>query len=58
MFRLARANRRRIKRLYIYHWKQPVTTNRFDAGLVNRRGRARPAYHTVRRHLRSSTFNP
>jgi hypothetical protein len=58
MFRLARANRRRIKRLYVYHWKQPLSTNRFDAGLVDRRGRARPAYHTVRRHLRSRTFNP
>jgi hypothetical protein len=57
MFRLAARNRRRIKRLYIYNWKQPQS-GRFDAGLVDRRGRPRPAYHTVKRHLRTSTFNP
>ena len=42
MFALAKRYRSRIKRLYIYHWKQSSTDNRFDAGLLAataRRGR-------------------
>jgi hypothetical protein len=58
MFSLAKRYRSRIKRLYIYNWKQPAGSNRFDAGLVRRNGTARPAYQTVRRNLRTSTFNP
>ena len=58
MFALARRYRGRIKRLYIYHWKQPALDNRFDAGLVRKSGAARPAYRTVRRQLRTSVFNP
>jgi hypothetical protein len=58
MFSLARRYRGRIKRLYIYHWKQPGADNRFDAGLVRRSGRARPAYRTVRKQLRTRVFNP
>ena len=50
--------RGRIKRLYIYNWKQPGGRNRFDAGLIDNRGRARPAYHTVKRNLAGSRFNP
>jgi hypothetical protein len=58
MFSLARRYRTRIKRLYIYHWKQSASDNRFDAGLVRRNGSARPAYGTVRKQLRTRTFNP
>jgi hypothetical protein len=58
MFALAKRYRGRIKRLYIYHWKQSGASNRFDAGLVRRSGAARPAYNTVRRMLRTRTFNP
>jgi hypothetical protein len=58
MFALAKRYRGRIKRLYIYHWKQSSTDNRFDAGLVRRDGSARPAYATVRSQLRTRTFNP
>jgi hypothetical protein len=58
MFDLAKRYRSRIKRLYIYHWKQPDPSNRFDAGLVRRDGRARPAYTTVRNQLATRTFNP
>ena len=58
MFRLAKKYRSRIKRLYIYNWRQPTRSNRFDAGLVRRSGKARPGYKTVRRTLRTSTFNP
>jgi len=58
MFELAKGYRKRIKRLYIYHWKQASGDNRFDAGLLRSDGTARPAYTTVRRQLRTSTFNP
>jgi hypothetical protein len=58
MFALAKRYRSRIKRLYIYHWKQSASDNRFDAGLVRRNGTARPAYFTVRNALATSTFNP
>jgi hypothetical protein len=58
MFALAKRYRSRIKRLYIYHWKQSGTDNRFDAGLVRRSGTARPAYRTVRSQLRTRIFNP
>jgi hypothetical protein len=58
MFELAKRYRGRIKRLYIYHWQQSSSNNRFDAGLVRRDGTARPAYGTVRRQLRTRIFNP
>jgi hypothetical protein len=58
MFALAKRYRKRIKRLYIYHWKQPGGNNRFDAGLVRLNGTPRPAYTTVRNQLRTRTFNP
>jgi hypothetical protein len=60
MFSLAKRYRSRIKRLYIYNWfGEPRTGgNRFDAGLINPSGSPRPAYNTVRRTLRTSTFNP
>ena len=58
MFALAKRYRSRIKRLYIYHWKQPGAGNRFDAGLIRRNGTARPAYNTVLRQLATRAFNP
>jgi hypothetical protein len=58
MFELAKRYRSRIKRLYIYQWKQSGRDNRFDAGLVDRDGTARPAYATVRKQLRTRIFNP
>ena len=57
MFALASRYRGRIKRLYIYHWKQ-ARGNRFDAGLIRATGVARPAYRTVRRQLATRVFNP
>ena len=56
MFRLARSNRR-IKRLYIYNWRQPFGTHRFDAGLITSKGKARPGYKTVKKTLATSKFN-
>lgn len=58
MFELAKRYRSRIKRLYIYHWRQSATDNRFDAGLLDRDGNARSAYFTVRDQLATRTFNP
>jgi hypothetical protein len=58
MFALAKQYRSRIKRLYIYQWKQSSTDNRFDAGLVRRNGTPRPAYFTVRSQLDTSIFKP
>jgi Glycosyl hydrolase catalytic core len=58
MFALAKRYRSRIKRLYIYNWKQPDLSNRFDAGLIRRDGTKRPAYDTVRNQLATRTFNP
>jgi hypothetical protein len=51
MFKLARSSRR-IKRLYIYSWLGEQRGARFDAGLVNPDGSARPAYHVVRRAIK------
>ena len=58
MFSLAKKYRSRIKRLYIYNWRRPCrpTTRRFDAGLLNADGEARPGYKTVKRYLGSRTL--
>jgi hypothetical protein len=58
MFRLARRYRRRITRLYVYHWQAPSPTSRFDAGLVRPDGTPRPAYFTVKRQLGTRFFGP
>jgi hypothetical protein len=58
MFALAKRYRSRIKRLYIYHWKQPSEDARFDAGLIRSNGTPRPAYTTVKRQLATRAFNP
>ena len=58
MFELAKRYRGRIKRLYIYHWQQSASDNRFDAGLLRSDGTARPAYFTVRNRLATRLFNP
>lgn len=52
MFRLAKSNRRRIKRLYIYHWRAPSAGARFDAGLLRNDGTERPAYRTLLKTLK------
>jgi hypothetical protein len=57
MFKLARSSGR-IKRLYIYNWRQPASKNaRFDAGLVDKKSKARPGYKTVKKTLAGSKFN-
>jgi hypothetical protein len=51
MFRLARRYSR-IKRIYNYRWFGEPRTARFDAGLVNPDGSARPALRQFRRSIR------
>ena len=58
MFSLAKRYRSRVGQLFIYNWWGQRRPNRFDAGLVSPTGKPRPAYRTVRRYLRTSTFNP
>ena len=54
MFRLTRAFRRDIKRLYIYNYTGAGCGKsvRFDAGLTRPNGKPRPAYRVVKRTLR------
>jgi hypothetical protein len=52
MFALARRDRGRIGRLYVYQWSIDFSGNRFDAGLVRADGRARPGYYVVKHHRR------
>jgi hypothetical protein len=50
MFKIADSNSR-IKRLYIFQWSGSTRRARFDAGLTNLDGTARPGYRVVRDHL-------
>ena len=54
MFSLAKKYRKRVSRLYIYHWKQSLYSNRFDAGLLSKNGLSRPAFTTVKNTLNGS----
>jgi len=56
MFLLAKRFRRRIRRLYIYHWQQSSFENRFDAGLLDAAGRPRPAFYEVLHQLDTSRY--
>lgn len=50
MFSLASSNPR-ITRLYIFQWTGSPSSARFDAGLTNPNGTARPGYHVVADHI-------
>lgn len=53
VFKLARINKRRIKRIYLYHWMAPDERRpRWDSGLVTRRGKTRASLRTFRAQLR------
>jgi hypothetical protein len=56
VLRLARRYRSRIQRLYVYHWRQDDYGNRFDAGLLNKDGKPRPSYLTLKRWLSTRWF--
>jgi hypothetical protein len=44
----------RITRVYIYNWEAPRKVTTWDSGLVDGRGRTRPAYAVLRRWLGTS----
>lgn len=53
VFNLAKINRRRITRIYLYQWMAPKERRpRWDSGLVGRRGETRPSLRTFRAQLR------
>jgi hypothetical protein len=53
VFKLAKLNRRRITRIYLYHWQAPKQRRpRWDSALVGRRGETRPSLRTFRAQLR------
>jgi hypothetical protein len=63
MFTLAKKYRKRVKRIYIYNWRAPLSSGRFDSGLIRhfditQIGSARPAYFTVKSNLKSRYFGP
>ena len=58
VLRLAKEFRRRIGRLYVYHWRQDAFDNRFDAGLLDKTGKPRAGYHTLERWLETPWFTP
>ena len=58
VLRLAKEYRRRIERLYVYHWQQDNYGNRFDAGLLNNQGVPRASYYTLKRWLSTPWFTP
>jgi hypothetical protein len=59
LLRLARANRKRIERLYVYHWRQDeYGLSRFDAALIGQDGVPRASYYTLARWLRTPWFTP
>jgi hypothetical protein len=57
-FSLAKRYRSRVKRLYIYNWTGAGRRDRFDAGLVDAKGKPRAGYRVVKRALRQPLFKP
>jgi hypothetical protein len=51
VFKLARLSSR-IRRVYIYQWSAPPKNSTWDSGLMDRRGKPRPAYKVVRTYVR------
>jgi hypothetical protein len=58
VLRLAKEYRRRIERLYVYHWRADAFNNRFDAGLLGEDGVPRASYFTLKRWLSTPWFTP
>jgi hypothetical protein len=42
---------RRIKSMYIYHWRAAPTSPAFDSALISKSGKPRPAYFTFFKYL-------
>ena len=52
LFKIVKQQRRAIKRVYVYNWTGGRKGKlRFDAGLVDHRGKPRPAYRVLRKNL-------
>jgi hypothetical protein len=51
MFALAR-KRKRVQRIYVYRWFGEPRSARFDAGLVNQNGTARPALKQFKKSIK------
>lgn len=51
LLRLARRDRRRIRRVYLYHWNVDRPKPQWDSGLIDWAGRARGSFDVVARHL-------
>ncbi len=43
---------RRIKAMYIYHWRESGNSKAFDSGLIDKTGKPRAAYFTFFRYLK------
>ena len=53
IFRLAKLNRKRITRIYVYQWMPPKERRpRWDSALIGRRGETRPSLRTLQAQLR------
>jgi hypothetical protein len=53
VFKLAKLNKKRITRIYLYHWMAPDERRpRWDSALVGRKGETRPSLRTFRAQLR------
>jgi len=53
IFNLAKINKKRITRIYLYHWMAPPERRpRWDSALVGRKGETRPSLRTFRAELR------
>jgi hypothetical protein len=50
VFKLACLSRR-IRRVYLYHWQAPVKVTNWDSAFISPRGKARPAFRTLKRQL-------
>jgi hypothetical protein len=63
MFSLGKKYRSRVKRIYIYNWRAPLSSARFDSGLIRHfditdPNSRRPAYFTVQQQLKTRFFGP
>lgn len=45
---------KRIKRVYLYNWQAPWFVTGWDSGFIGPRGRPRPAYEMLLRHVRAN----
>ena len=53
IFKLAKLNRKRITRIYVYQWMPPKERRpRWDSALIGRRGETRPSLRTLQAQLR------